>query len=273
MNRMTRQSVAQPRAAHGGFTMLELMIALLLSSIVVLAVTQLFITNQRTFVLQQALRDVQEQGRFALEYIERDARRASLVQPATAGPAPGIIVENSQLPVGVGFPPSSEGGTGATDNDRLTFSFQGDAGMEDCEGDALAAAAAPALVVSTYWVNDANQLRCEGSVDGASGGLTLVEGVDSFQVLYGIDTEDDGVPFASRYVRADDLNVDDQVLAVRVGLLVRARQENIPDLAEPNNYVVLDKELTSGVEPLDGQAVRRLFGTTVRLRNYDWGSI
>ena len=265
-------NLRSPRT-NSGFSLVELMVAMLLGSIVVLAVTQLFITNQRTFQLQRGLTDVQEQGRFAIDYISRDVRRVGLRQfGAIPGPAPGVVRDAAITVNGVNFPPSTEGGNGLTDNDRLTFTFQGLAGMEDCEGDALSNAAAPALVANTYWVNNAGQLMCRGSVNAGSGGIVIVDGVDSFQVLYGVDTELDGVPFASRYVRADELGAN-EVVTIRVGMLLRATQEQLPELADPINYIVLDKELESGQAPLDTRAVRRLFVTTVRARNFRWESI
>lgn len=270
---MSQKKAERMSRRQRGFSLIELMITILLGSMIVMAVTQLFIANQRTFVLQQGLTDVQEQGRFALEYIARDARRVGLRQPGvTGGPEPGVMLTDLALG-GSFFPASSEGGDGPTANDRLTFSFHGLAGAEDCEGDALAAAAAPALIVNTYWVDGQRRLRCLGSVNTGSGGITILDGIDSFQVLYGVDTQEDGVPFASRYVRADELSGDDQVVTIRVGLLARAIQENLPELADPPDYIVLDHFLETGAAPLDTRAVRRLFVTTIRARNYTWERI
>ncbi|MBZ2190523.1 PilW family protein [Alcanivorax sp. JB21] len=256
-----------------GFSLVELMVALLLGSLIVIASTQLFITNQRTFQLQQGLTDIQEQGRFALDFVARDLRRTGLRQPDfVTGPDVGIELDALTVN-GQSFPASSEGGGDNAANDRLTFSFHGNAGTQDCEGSTLAAAAAPARVVNTYWVNDQAELMCRGSIDAGTNGIAIVSGVDSFQVLYGVDTDEDRVPFASRYVRADQLTAADPVVTVRVGLLVRATQGNLPELAEPVDFIVLDKLVEAGSAPLDVAAVRRLFITTVRARNYTWESI
>lgn len=65
----------------------------------------------------------------------------------------------------------------------------------------------------------------------------------------------------------------DPVVTVRIGLLVRATQGNLPELADPVDFIVLDKLVEAGSAPLDVAAVRRLFITTVRARNYTWESI
>jgi type IV pilus assembly protein PilW len=255
-----------------GFSIVELMIALALGSLITLAAVQLFSTNQRTFQLQQGLTDVQEQGRFALDYISRDLRLMGLRDPAVAGPDPGLLLADTTVGAAV-VPASQDGGAVGAGNDRLTFSFHARAGDMDCEGDVTAAAA---LVANTYWVGgpDNDQLFCAGSIDAATVGLVLVEGVDSFQVQLGIDTTVDGVPAAGHYRRLNEVAATDQIVSVRIGLLVRAMQGNLPtSLAPPQDLLVLDRVLTAGDPPLEDVTVRRLFTATIRARNYVWESI
>lgn len=260
-----------------GFSIVELMIALALGSLITLAAVQLFSTNQRTFQLQQGLTDVQEQGRFALDYISRDIRLMGLRDPAVVGPDPGLLLADTTVGAMV-MPASSDGGAVGAGNDRLTFSFHAENGDMDCEGDSVVIAAGdpPVLVANTYWVGGPNndQLFCAGSVDAATVGLVLVEGVDSFQVLLGIDTLEDGVPAAGHYRRLNEVVATDQVVSVRIGLLVRATQGNLPtSLAPPQDLLVLDRVLTAGDPPLEDVTVRRLFTSTVRARNYVWENI
>ena len=257
-----------------GFSIVELMIALALGSLITLAAVQLFSTNQRTFQLQQGLTDVQEQGRFALDYISRDLRLMGLRDPAVVGADPGLLLADTTVGATV-MPGSQDGGAVGAGNDRLTFSFHAEEGDMDCEGDAVPAGP-PILVANTYWVGgpDNDQLFCAGSINPATVGLVLVEGVDSFQVLLGIDTSVDGVPAAGHYRRLNEVVATDQIVSVRVGLLVRATQGNLPtSLAPPQDLLVLDRELTAGDPPLEDVTVRRLFTSTVRARNYVWENI
>lgn len=257
-----------------GFSIVELMIALALGSLITLAAVQLFSTNQRTFQLQQGLTDVQEQGRFALDYISRDLRLMGLRDPAVAGPDPGLLLADTTVGAVV-VPASQDGGAVGAGNDRLTFSFHAEEGDMDCEGDVVPAGP-PILVANTYWVGgpDNDQLFCAGSIDPATVGLVLVEGVDSFQVQLGIDTTVDGVPAAGHYRRINEVAATDQIVSVRIGLLVRAMQGNLPtSLAPSQDLLVLDRVLNAGVAPLEDVTVRRLFTATIRARNYVWESI
>lgn len=254
------------RYTHGkGFSLVELMVALLLGSLVTIVALQLLGTNQRAFRLQQSLLDVQEQGRFALDYIARDLRMMGYVQmdPTGTPVMTGVGLQTTDSVAGGITYPGSANNEGGTGNDRLTFSFYG---IEDCEGDRPAA---EDLIINSYWVQN-GELRCIGSVDPATRGIVLVSGVESFQVLAGVDEVQDSNPFASRYVTAN--NVAGQVVvAVRVALLVASEQPQ-QDLGDPEDFVVLDEAL-DGAADLQEDLIRRLFTTTVKARNYNWEAI
>lgn len=261
------------RRQQQGFSLLELMVALLLGTLIVGAAVQMFSTNQRAFQLQQNMSEVQETGRFAVEMMSQDLRVAGLFREDGADPG-GLVIQDA-----------FEGGTGATDNDQLHFRFYGNM---DCQGDTYGGTG-DTLIENRYSVVDGD-LVCtglidqgnDGAVDADSTSVALVSNVSSFQVLYGVDREmtagagaADGIPFAGRYLKADEINFSagDQIVSVRVGLLVRASRDSGEQAGTPRSFTVLDKTLTGGEAPLEVQAVRRLFVRTVKLRNYRWDSV
>lgn len=254
-----------------GFSLVELMISLTLGTLVTLAAISLFGTNQRTFTLQRDLSEVQEQGRFAMDYIARDLREFGLLDDDAVNPADvGLIT----TPVaGIAIPVSSEGGLDDSASDRLTYAFNG---FVDCEGDTIAGAV-PGYIVNSYWLADDGDLSCVGSVDPATNGVTLLTNVDSFQVLYGIDFnpsgEPDGVASAGSYVPADAVAPGDQVVSIKVAFIASIEAQNPNE--EEINFQVLDKLLTTGTAPLqyDEPRIVRLFSTTVKVRNFNWESI
>ena len=247
-----------------GFSLVELMVALLLGSLVTIAAVSLLGTNQKTFRLQQALIDVQEQGRFAIDYMKRDVYKLGYVEVDSTGTplSTGVGVQTAGVSLGgVAYSASANDDDG-NGNDRLTFTYYG---TQDCEGDSTA----ETLILDTYYMNGSD-LECKGSVNAATTGVVLVSGVDSFQVLYGIDTNKDGKAFADSYVQPSAIG-GNQVVAVRIGLLVRSESEQ-PDFGTPEDFSVLDKDLAGGVDLVDDK-VRRLFTSTVKIRNYDWEAI
>jgi len=63
---------------HAGFTLVELMIALALGLIIVAAAIMLFLTGQKSYVLQAGMSDLQDNANFGLNYITQDLRLANL---------------------------------------------------------------------------------------------------------------------------------------------------------------------------------------------------
>lgn len=60
-----------------GFTLVELMVAIVLGLIIIAAAIQLFFTGQISLSTQKAMADIQESGNFGLRYIANDVRRAN----------------------------------------------------------------------------------------------------------------------------------------------------------------------------------------------------
>ena len=60
-----------------GYTLIELMVALVLGLLISAAAIQLFITSQNTFSLQQGGADVQDSSIFGLELMSRNVRMAN----------------------------------------------------------------------------------------------------------------------------------------------------------------------------------------------------
>ena len=65
-----------PSARQQGFSILELMIALLLGLVIIAGIVQLFTGNSRTYELVNAQSRIQENARFAFEFISSAARRS-----------------------------------------------------------------------------------------------------------------------------------------------------------------------------------------------------
>jgi type IV pilus assembly protein PilW len=64
------------RQKERGFSLVELLVAMVLGLILIAGVTQVFIGNRQTQTVEQSLARVQESGRLALRFIEEDMRLA-----------------------------------------------------------------------------------------------------------------------------------------------------------------------------------------------------
>lgn len=66
----------QPATAARGFSLVELMIALLIGLVIAIGVVQIFSATRATYQLDESLARAQENGRFALEFLSQDVRHA-----------------------------------------------------------------------------------------------------------------------------------------------------------------------------------------------------
>jgi type IV pilus assembly protein PilW len=87
----------------------------------------------------------------------------------------------------------------------------------------------------------------------------IAEGVEEFQLQYGLDTDDD--IFADLFVTADDVADWSQVVSVRASLLMRSKLERAAQ--SPQAY---DFNGVPDIAPADDR-LRRPFNVTIQLRN------
>ncbi|MEJ2200712.1 MAG: prepilin-type N-terminal cleavage/methylation domain-containing protein [Desulfuromonadaceae bacterium] len=95
-----------------GFTLLELLIVLAISSVVLSAILQVFSKSQQVYNVQEDVAAMQQNVRTAKMYLERDIRMAGSGAMNLSGP-------NNKLVLPLAF----ENGHGATGTDRLTIVY------------------------------------------------------------------------------------------------------------------------------------------------------
>lgn len=269
------------------------MVAMALGALVVAAVVQIFSANKQTFRMQDAMSLTQEGGTYALDFIARDLLRAGF--PGYPNSARAFDWPNTQNDVV----------TAAGTQDTLAVVYAPQvAGETFCTGEGVGAAT---LISNRYWVernaDGINELRCRGAVSNGAGGFdpvgtaqVLVDNVESFQVLYGVDLEHNPDPAVAAgacpasaaqptaYIRAtqianalirgaapppDCLAMSELqvVRSVRIALLLRTPNDAGAVVPAGLTYTVLEQIVPQPV-PADGR-LRRLFTKTVALRNVE----
>lgn len=160
-----------------GFTLVELMVAIVLGLLITAAAIQLFITGQLSFNTQKGMADLQESGNFGLRYITNDIRKTNYgnvnivndrlanggviltsrhtpLRPATATtftdaniPVNINISNGATPPVGIDIPRTTYA-TGSSNiqvdgadrgSDQLVIQFYADQAGIDCEGNSYTA--------------------------------------------------------------------------------------------------------------------------------------
>jgi len=237
------------KRSEQGYSLVEVLVALVLGLLISGAALQLFAANQRTFALQNALSGLHEDGQMVLRYIMTDARNAGRGS-TLLGAIPGVLFSEAGQ--------SSEGASGGSDSVALNYF-----GLTDCQGTTVAN---EVEIINRYFVAN-GILSCSGNL--SAGSVELLSNVESFQVQYGIDTSPgDGIG-ATQYVNANALTAANPVVAIRFALLVSSGDVAINVDSSAETYYLLDQK----IDTADDQQIRRVFMSTVQLRNYDWDGV
>ncbi|PUA95941.1 MULTISPECIES: PilW family protein [unclassified Acidovorax] len=302
------------RITQQGLTLVELMVSLVLASLITLAAVGLYTVGISSYRTVDAGQELQDNGRFALEVIGQAARQAGYenypegyglrwtdTYATNTSLFPSVRGANNAKVASV----TSVNDDGTNDNggynssDTLAFRFHGaslqsdrtkaDGSMIDCQGVAQTAPLLPNdmsdVAVSLFWVKvDSTgepSLQCISRGDPASPSRNtqpIIKGVESFQVMYGLDVNANSVP--EKWVSANDVTNWTQVSAVRVGFVLRGPPgssqgyQGASATANENKLYPLGATFTGSsteaalifTPPADGR-LRRTFNATFTLRN------
>ena len=149
---------------HRGFTIIELMVTLAITSVLVLGAITFLASADKSNRVQSALSGLNVSGRFGLDQIARDIRMSGYRDSDwTLGPLNNVI--------------SATDGAAAIGGDSIALLYEG---TRDC----TYAPAVAGIVTNTYQVvND--RLECNGQ--------PITGGVQEMQIYLGEDTDNNGV--------------------------------------------------------------------------------
>ncbi len=334
-----------------GMTLVEVMIALAISMVLLTGVLQIMLSSKQTYRIQEGTARLQENGRFATQFLSEDLRMAGY-SGCSSGIIPNNIVdldgdgtpdgisdfstdgllgfEYSGLPVTLTATETLTSAEVLSDTDVIVIMYgstdeslnlrgnmlsdnaniqvtstdmftTGDILLiSDCmNSDIFAATSVSKGAISTTIahasnVNTTTKLSKAYGADAMVMSLVktayyigtnaagvpalfrkrmvganvqteeLVEGVENLQILYGEDLDADGV--ANRYVHADDVGNFANVVSVRFAMLLQTPEE-VNTQADTSDYTLLDEVY----DPVDDRRLRRIFSTTVKLRNRSMG--
>jgi len=184
-----------------GMTLVEIMIALLLGAFLLAGVMQIFLSTKRTYQMQENMSRLQENGRFAMEFLNRDIRMAGFrCWPNAAIATPVAGTDND-----------ADNGNDILDGtDSITV------GM----GNLPCPAAGETAI--RYRIDDGTS----GQPSLFQNIQELIEGVEDMQILYGADTNADNTP--DYYVAAGTAGLTmNQVVSIRIFLTVRTLDNNL----------------------------------------------
>lgn len=238
------------KLSETGLSLVELMIALVLGSLISAAAIQMLVTNKTTMSSQQGGNEVEENGRFALDVIMRDLRKA--------GMRPTTTTTEITTPIGVS---DGSGNTG----DSITVTYVADSSdtnvpPTDCNGNSLSGT--NPTVINRYYVSS-GQLMCLGN--GSATAAVLADGIDVFQIIYGVDGTVNDKLAVTQWKSAPAAT--ETIVAVRIGMMLHSDMV-YPNPPTPSSVNVLGQvTLAANSSTLTDGRIHRLFIESTLLRN------
>ena len=314
-----------------GMTLSELMVSIVLGLFVVLAATTLLLSSKSGYTSVDETTRLQDTGRYAIDIIGRSVRQSQYEQwdkldaPLVLGPTFSANIAGldgktlDTVPVGLGSPVDPP--EAAIKSDVLALRFfgsgagvGGDGTMLNCAGFGVAAPSSAVTADaergwSIFYVKENAsgdpELRCKYLGASAWSSDAIISGVESFQVLYGVDTNGNGLP--TRFMRATAVDGLDtawrsanpaatdfekkrntfwkKIVALKVALLLRGTQPARPDATVARfdlfggKYAAESSSVDAGTTVLEANLpvglrdrLRRVFSATILIRNRSAGT-
>lgn len=236
-----------------GLSMVELLIAMAISSFLILGVTQLYVDNKRNYIYQQNQSANLENSRFSLILLDHELRKAGYRR----------VVQDSRENV---FPATDVNGCGnfsagqiakpTPNNLGVCFRYQRASNAElDCHGN-LIVSNAPVTVRIERTAN--NELNCH--VNGGPG-AALLTGVADLRFEFGVDLNADRL--AESYLSSAAAQTASNVVAIRYASLLESASDRVA-LGTDSYYFPLSA--TTATTPTNQRLYKPAQGTTT-LRN------
>ena len=273
-----------------GLTLIELMVALVISLLILAGLFTVYQSNQRGYRLNDGLVRTQESGRFAIDFLARDIRQAAYPSSdpnpnaTTAPDFLGFLFAGGANDVDVIN--TNPGDFPLSDILSLRHGF-GTLLSTDCSGTSPGNTDPLGVTViqgPESWTPDDtttwNQydIRATGRLNNRGNpilalfcnGNELVEGIENMQVLYGVDTTAEQDFVTDQYftfnnipdITADGATDWSRIISLRIALLASSVDEKT-SAPSPRTFTLLDTLIPA----FNDQKMRRVYTTTVLIRN------
>lgn len=254
-----------PDRHQKGLSLVEILVALMISAFMIAGVIQLFIGSKQTYRSNDALSRIQENGRFILEAISRDIRMTGYYPRVTTRTISGVTVTEE-----VGEPPTwlLSGGRAifGVGDDDITLQRRNEGNTAFLSQRYFVAPrtvgsevpACPGAANSFFIERDGNPRQ------------ELIEGVQLMRIFYGEDTAPTGgrPSVARQYVRAGLVGNWNNVVSVQIHLLLVSLENNLVTTPGQQQTVMFpDANGNLAQQTVSDRCLGQVFSTTVALRN------
>ena len=233
LNGCRRPSTSQgliARARSGrqsGFSLIELMVAVLIGLFLTLGLSQIFLSMYSTSQSQNKLGQAQENKRLGIVMLANTVQAAGFYAGAPTSAQANVTAlptlatnnaDGSSFTPGAGIVGIGSGTGNGAKSDSVNIYYQSGGvdqdGLINCQG-GTAKTSTTTTFVNSFSINSSWQLVCTVTTNGGtpSAPLVLANDVYSMSILYGVDSGNTGT--ADTYLNANDVQVSGKWLYVR----------------------------------------------------------
>lgn len=280
-----------------GYTLIELMVALVLGLIVVLVAVQMLLAGQRSVAFQNAVLNVQDNANIGLNYIVTDLKHTNLNlinRDMRSTGVSGLIVSDSNYPANIttnrrlsSTADSNSPSLTEDDSDVLVIQYRPNlAKGYDCEGEAITSP--NDVIVQRYFLrrdtNGANfdlALACdagryantetETTITGFNNsGQIIMQRVDQFKVLVGVqNTSTRSLSYMTlAQFAAVPAGENLRAVSLQIGILARSLDNAGADTNEKLDYTLLNlPQVVDKPDEMKARYVRVPVEQTIALKN------
>ena len=271
-----------------GFSMIELMVAMVISVFMIGVAMTYFISSAQSYKAQIADGRIQENVRFGLEILTNNLRVAGLCNSENVQRCIQLNTIHTDNICNAAAGTGTGGSSCSLDinstTDRISIDMATDDATNVCSGGVPIPANSQRIFVN-FWISDldgdgVNSLNCEGftadTIDAngvvtaatSQGSTALVSGIDAMQIRYGIDSDADNI--VDSYQNAADIGVN-LILSVKIVMLANSgltidKDSDFED-DQTRTYTMFDQVITFNQGTARSQELKQLFATTVDLKN------
>lgn len=285
-----------------GFTLVELMIAGIISVFIIAGLLNFFIATNKSVTLSDTISKNQEVGRFAMEYLTKFIRRAgyseifntftpplyisfnsSNIGPAINCTGPQALACASDFDDLANTPPTSLDPSYAL-GDRLSIPYtvsRDDVNTVTCTGEEVTGTiAAPRYLVDVFWISDDKELRCITfdrdsnnwlNAPSSAAGVPIINNIERMDFLIGINPNPDARS-TTQYVNIDAFTPPSllsvlNIRSIRIAILTTSSDDIDTNALQSNTtqreYILLDAPTIK----FNDSSLRNIFMTTIEFPN------